>query len=202
MNKVIRFTQNYLLYTLPFVIACMIWGTISPEKEILKNASFLTKALWETLSWNLMLWFAVLILFLILLVALPEAREKTLKRLANLKERDEREQHITGLAARTTYISTLSLLVCLLFFSIFSLNIHRVPEGEAINGKTGTVEIGLRFQLLDTPRVETEQTGNKVIFESKDIPLSKTAILLGLIIWQLAAFNTSARRENLRELNG
>ena len=128
----------------------------------------------------------------------PEAREKTLKRLANLKERDEREQYITGKASRTAYISTLSLLVFFLFFSIFSLNIHRLPESEAINGKTGTVAIGLQFNLLDEPRVETNQATGQVLFESKDIPLSKTAILLILILWQLAAFNITARREHLR----
>lgn len=179
----------------------MAWGTISPEKEILKDAPFLTKAIWELLSWNLMLWFAVLILFLVLLVALPEAREKTLKRLANLKERDEREQYITGKASRTAYISTLSLLVFLLFFSIFSLNIHRATENEAINGKTGTVSIGIQFNLLDKPRVETNQATGQVLFESKDIALSKTAILLILILWQLAAFNITARREHMGDLN-
>ncbi|MBK9040933.1 MAG: hypothetical protein IPL83_17565 [Bdellovibrionales bacterium] len=201
MNKVVHHIQNYLVYTLPFVFICMAWGTISPEKEILKDAPFLTKAIWELLSWNLMLWFAVLILFLVLLVALPEAREKTLKRLANLKERDEREQYITGKASRTAYISTLSLLVFLLFFSIFSLNIHRATENEAINGKTGTVSIGIQFNLLDKPRVETNQATGQVLFESKDIALSKTAILLILILWQLAAFNITARREHMGDLN-
>lgn len=202
MTKTIRLTQTYLIYALPFVLACMAWGTISPEKEILANASFLTKALWEVLSWNLMLWFTVLILFLIMLIASSEAREKTLKRLANLKERDEREQYITGKASRTAYISTLSVLVFFLFFSIFSLNIYRLPESEAVNGKTGTVAIGLQFNLLDKPHVETNQTTGQVIFESKDISLSKTAILLILILWQLAAFNITARREHLRDVNG
>jgi hypothetical protein len=200
MTKFIRFVQNYLLYALPFVLVCMAWGTIHPESEIVKNASFLTKASWEILSWNLMLWFAILILFLVLLVAVPEARERTLKRLANLKERDEREQYITGKASRAAYISSLSLLILLLFFSIFSLNVYRAPESEAINGKRGTVAIGLRFNLLDKSRVETNPSG-EVLFESKDIPLSKSAILLGLIIWQLAIFNVSARRENSVALN-
>jgi hypothetical protein len=202
MTKTIRLTQSYLIYALPFVLTCMAWGTISPEREILANASFLTKAIWEVLSWNLMLWFAILILFLIMLIASSEAREKTLKRLANLKERDEREQYITGKAARTTYISTLSLLVFFLFFSIFSLNINRLPDSEAINGKTGTVAIGLQFTLLDEPRGETNQTNGQVIFESKNIPLSKTAILLILILWQLAAFNITARKEHLSDVNG
>lgn len=200
MNKITRFIQSYLIYALPFVLICMAWGTVHSEKEILTDATFFTKAAWELLSWNLMLWFAVLILFLSLLVALPEVREKTLKRLANIKERDEREQFITGRASRAAYISTLSLMILLLFLSVFSLNIYRVPETEAINGKTGTVSIGLGFSLLDKPHLETN-SDNQVIFESKDIPLSKTAIILILVIWQLTVFNFIARKENLRDLH-
>jgi hypothetical protein len=199
MTRAVRFIQNYLIWALPFVLACMVWGTIHPEKDILINASLFTRATWEVLSWNLMLWFAILIVFLVLLVVLPEAREKTLRRLANLKERDEREQLITGRASRAAYISTLSLLVLLLFFSIFSLNIYRIPETEAINGKTGTVTIGLGFSLLDRPKMKATAE-SKVIFESRDIPLSKTAIILTLIIWQLAVFNLAARKENLRDI--
>ena len=199
MTKTIRIVQNYLIYTLPFVLICMAWGTIQgvihPGSEII-NDTFIMKASWELLSWNLMLWFSVLIFFLTLLLFSQEAREKTLKRLANLKERDERDQYITGKASRAAYISTLSLLIFFLFFSIFSLNIYRAPKSEVPNGNTGTVAIGLHFNLLDKSRVETSPTG-QVIFESKDIPLSKTAILLILMLWQLLTFNFTARNENL-----
>jgi hypothetical protein len=174
----------------------MTWATVRSESEILKDASFLVKASWELLSWNLMLWFTSLIIFLILLVVHPETREKTLKRLANLKERDEREQYITGRASRSAYVATLSLLILLLFLSIFSLNIHRVPENEAINGKRGTVTIGLNFSLMDRERIENDSS-RVVLFESRDIPLSKTAIILILIIWQLGVFGYAARKENL-----
>ncbi len=199
MNKFIRLIQNYLIYALPFVLICMAWDTMSSEKEILSNASIFTKAAWEVLSWNLMLWFIVLIVFLLMLVVFPMAREKTLKRLANLQERDEREQYITGKASRAAYISSLSLLIFFLFFSIFSLNIYRKPASEAINGKTGSVAIGLQFHLLDQARVEKNSSG-EVIFESKDIPLSKSAIILILIIWQLGVFNWTARKENLQSI--
>lgn len=189
MNKSIRLMQNYLLYALPFVLICMVWGTVKSEQEILVNASFLTKAAWEMLSWNLIGWFAVLILFLLVVVLVPGVRDKTLKRLANLKERDEREQFITGNAARTAYISTLSLTIFLLFLSIFSFKIYRVSEEEAINGKAGMASIELGFELLDNSPSE-----NNIIFESKNIALSKSALILGLIIWQLVAFSVSARR--------
>ncbi len=193
INKT-RIIQNYLLFSLPFVIICMIWNTISPEKEILLNPTIFTKIAWEMLSWNLMVWFAVLILFLFMIVIVPSTRESTLKRLANINERDEREEQITGRASRMTYISTLSIMLLFLFLSMFTINIYRAPEAEAINGKRGNVSIGLSLNLLDEPKVESDTTG-EVIFESNDIPLSKSAIILILIAWQLLAFNISARRQ-------
>ena len=199
MNKFVRWTQNYLLFALPFVLICMAWSSLKSEKEIIAGASFLVSAAWEVLSWNLMLWFVALIVFLVVMVAVPSVREKTLVRLANLKERDEREEFITGKASRTAYVSSLSVLIFLLFFSIFSVNISHRPEAErAIDGKTKTLAIGLGFSLLDKPRTEVSQ--DKVIFESQDIPLSKTGIILIVLLWQLAAFSIAARRENLRDV--
>lgn len=198
MTKFIKVIQTYLIFALPLVLICMAWSSLVPQGGIASDNIF-SKAAWEVLSWNLMLWFATLIIFLILLVLVPEARERTLKRLAGLKERDEREQQITGLAARSAYVATMGLLICLLFFSIFSLNVYRVPEAEAIEGRRGNLSIGFHFQLLDKPRIETDARG-QVLFESKDIPLSKTAILLIIIVWQLAAFRITARKQGLAEL--
>ena len=195
MNKTIRLIQNYLLFTLPLVVMCMIWGEFSPETNH-ESYSTLQKVIWEILSYNLMFWFAVLILFLFILVFNKQSREMTLTRLTNIKERDEREEVITEKASKMTYISSLSILILFLFLSVFTINIHRVPQDQAINGKTGSVSIGLHFNFFDSPQVKTNTKG-EIIFESKDIPLSKSAILLVLIAWQLMTFNLAARKESL-----
>lgn len=54
--------------------------------------------------------------------------------------------------------------------------------------KTSTFSIGLVLSLLDKPRLQTNSE-NKVIFETTDLPLSKSAIELDLIIFQLAFIN-------------
>lgn len=198
MNKFVRMIQSYLLFALPFVLICMIWGTFSSEAEILRHSTMLTKISWEILSWNLMFWFTALILFLVLLVLVPEARDRTLKRLANLQERDEREQFLTGQASRAAYISTFSLMILLLFISVFSLSVYRAPENEAVEGKRGKVYVGLNFSLLDEPKVHVSSE-QQILFETKDIPLSKSAILLLLIVWQLSTFYVTARRNSLVE---
>lgn len=62
----------------------MIWETIQPEIQFGKSNSLITKALWEPFSWNLILLFSSLILFLITLVKMPNIRKKTLKRLGDV----------------------------------------------------------------------------------------------------------------------
>jgi hypothetical protein len=93
MNRAIRLLQNYLVLALPPVLACIIWEATQPSIQFPQSAPLAERWLWEALAWNLMLWFSALPLFLILLMAAPSAREKTLKRLANLKDEDEREHH-------------------------------------------------------------------------------------------------------------
>ena len=193
MQKFIRGVQTYLLFAVPLVVLIMIWGTIQPESEVVKN-SFFVKFLWEALAWHLMFWFSVLILFLISLVVLPKTREHTLLRLANIKDRDEREEFVTGKAAKSAYISGLSLLLLLLFFSMFQLQITRLPAEQAINGKTGILNLGMHFSLIDDPKIETSSSG-KVLFETKDIPLSKSGILLILLAGQILAFHLRAKKE-------
>lgn len=173
----------------------MIWSTLREEKVFSAATPFWTRAAWEGLSWNLMCWFGVLMLFLGMILVSPTARELALKRVARLQERDEREELITGKAARAAYLAGLSFLIVLLFFSIFSLNVSRIPDPKVTAGKTRTVEIGVGFSLLERA---SSAVPENTVFASKGIPLSKTAILLSLLVGQLAVFGFTARRENRR----
>jgi hypothetical protein len=195
MRKLNHCVQTYLLLASPLVIAMMIWGTIQPESEISKLASPLVKMLWSVLAWNLMAWFAVLILFLVSLVLIPNCRNTTLQRLANMKERDEREEIITAKAAKFSFVAVLSLIILLLFFSMFSIQISRLPADQAINGKTGTLSVGMNFNLLENQVKSEKISSDRIIFETKDIPLSKSGILLVILVWQMMTFHLRARKQ-------
>lgn len=175
----------------------MVWETIQPDIQYGQSSSIIAKLLWEVLSWNLMLWFAFLVLFLISLVAISSVREKTLRRLANLQERDEREQYITGKAARAAYISTLSFLILFLFLSMVSLRISDVPKNQAVNGHHKQVNIGIHFSLLDkhTDEIINQTPEEKIYFDSNTIKPSTSTILLLLFCWQIFIFNLTARKE-------
>lgn len=201
MNKIIRLIQNYLIIALPFVIACMVWETLYPTIEFEKDISLFTKLLWEGLSFNLILWFAMLILFLLSIVIVPGIREKTLRRLANLKERDEREQYITGKASRAAYLSTLSVMILFLFFSMFSLRLTTIPKNPATGTKHSLrAGIGLHISLLNNQETTDRNSEGNVLFDSRDISLSSSATIFLLLTWQLLIFNYTARKEQMKDL--
>lgn len=192
MNKVFRCIQYYLIIGFPFVIACMIWHALQPTINTESNW------LWDLLGFNIIAWFSILIVFLISLVLVPSIREKTLTRLANLNERDEREQYITGKAARSTYISTLSLIIALLFFSLFSFKLVKFPTGQEINGHGMQASINIGLQLFNQSQItstNTSPTQENVLIDTKEISLSASSVLLILLGWQLLAFHLAAKKE-------
>lgn len=196
MNKITRIIQTYLLIAFPFVLACMLWQMFSPDTWKSTDVSAFTKMLWQALGINLMLWFVMLIIFLAMLIIFPRVREKTLRGLANLKERDEREEYITGKASRAAYISILSLTIFFLFFSLVSFNIYRVPENQAVNGKRTFATLSIGFSLQDkTQAPDTTLSQKEILFSSKNFSLSISSILILLLAWQLGIFNLTARKE-------
>jgi hypothetical protein len=197
MNKTIRAVQTYLVLAFPFVIAVAVWHSLQQNNVgVLDQRSIFATVAWEILSWNLMLWFAVLFGFLVALVFSSEAREATLTRLANIKDRDEREKYITGQAARSAYLSTLSIMILLLVLSVVNLRVTNLPAGTQVDGKTKAVSIGINLSLTEETQLSSDSKEQAMV-ESKGIPLSKTAIIFALLAWQLFMFNRTARKEML-----
>jgi hypothetical protein len=194
MNKLVRLIQNYLIVGFPFVIALFLW-----EYFLDKNSNMTTGTLRAILSINVMVWMSALIVFLIMLVILPAVREKTLRRLANIKDRDEREEYITGKAARDSYIATLSLMIFLFFMSIFTLQLRPITENQGIKGKPHwALEMNIGFQFVDKAASNDIVTmKSKPVFSTENITPSKPAMILILMCWQLLIFNLSARKEQI-----
>jgi hypothetical protein len=179
----------------------MIWSSVRLEHVIVDEYPFLIRFAWEALSWNLMIWFSVLLLFLILLLVHSSTRELVITRLTGMKERDEREQIIAGQAARSSFLVTFSFLILLLFVSVLSVDISKIPESEITAGKTKSLSIGLNFSLLDRSPKESSSESGRTVFETNGIPISKPAIVLLIMICQVGVFAWSARRQHLRDVD-
>lgn len=192
MNKLIRYTQNYLVYGLIPVAGLIIWSILI--KGSIAESNLLVRVIHEILSYNIMIWFATFILFMIGMVIIPDVREKSLRRLANLRERDEREEYITGKAARSSYVATLSLTIFFLFFSMFNFHYSKLEKSSP--DKPGhSVGIGFGYRVF-AETVTDKQTvkGVSPVFDSTSYALSGSTLLLILLGWQLLFFNLSARK--------
>jgi hypothetical protein len=195
--------QNYLLYGFVFVIALLIWGALlayfSPL-SLIADSNIVIRILHELLSYNLMAWFSTLVLYMVFMVAIPSVREKTLRRLANIQERDEREEYITGKAARASYIATLSLTLFLLFFSFININLTKLNQTDP--HKPGhSVGIGIHYSFFNDSEVKKSSNEQvTAIFDSNQLSLSSSTIILMLLGWQLVVFNLAARRERSKDL--
>lgn len=188
MNKPIRYLQTYLIYGLPVVFASFVISSVWFYQH--KHLAGISKLFSDLMGWNIMAWFAALVVYLILMVISTKVREQTLSRLANLNERDEREEYITGRASRATYISTLSLMILFLFFSMFSVSIYKLPSEKPHY----SFNISMTYNVLRQSAIVSESP-KEVMFDSKDYSLSTASIMLILLSWQLVTFNLAARRE-------
>jgi hypothetical protein len=123
-------------------------------------------------------------------------REKVLTKLAFIKEQDEREVTLTGKAAKTTMLTTIAILIFLFCLSCFQISVYRLPPEQAIDGKSKVISLDLKFELLERVPEDAskEYIQKQNILAYTGLPISSSAIILGLIIWQIIAYNYSMRR--------
>jgi hypothetical protein len=123
-------------------------------------------------------------------------RDQVLAKLTFIRERDEREAILTGKATRTTFLTSLAILIFLFCLSCFQVSIYRVPPERAIDGKTGMVSLGLGFSLLEQPKrdMARDTLERKDIFSYTGLPVSSTTVILLLILWQVISYNYCMRR--------
>jgi hypothetical protein len=142
------------------------------------------------------LWMALSLYLSARLMISGPFRDQVIARLTFIRERDEREAILTGKAARTTFLTSLAILIFLFCLSCFQVSIYRLPPERAVDGKTGIVSLGLGFNLLehskqDRPREIIEK---KNIFSYTGLPVSSTTVILMLIVWQIISYNYLMRR--------
>lgn len=183
------------LYGLPMVIILAIFSYsyglgkfqgLAGNFKLLYNFSGLVFAIWMLLS----------IYLSIRLLASGSFRNLVLARLTLIRERDEREVMLTGRATKKTFLTSLAVLIFLFFLSCFQVSIYRVPPEKAVDGKTGMVTLGFGFNLLESsPKALPHETIKKTdIFSYTGLPVSSTAVILLLIIWQITSYNYSMQQ--------
>lgn len=190
MKSLDRVTLKTFVFGLPFVFIFAIFLTTFAPAQL--HGGGVIGAL-NTLGGVLIGgWMSLSIYLSLRLLFSRELRAEVLPKLVLFKERDEREVLIAAKAARNSFLTTLALLIFLLCISAFQVAIYRVPAEQAINGKNGMISLGMNIGLSQKSTLASEGTTDYVRYDG--LPISNSAIVLFLILWQLGSYNYFARR--------
>ncbi len=143
-----------------------------------------------------MTWLLLSIYLSVRLITSEALREKVLARLTLRKERDEREEQMSGKATRSAFLATTAILITLFFFSCLQVSAYRVEPQYAVGGKTGFLTIGFGLYIKETSKCnkDKEAEGRKYIISYNGLPVSSSVVLLVIILWQVFYYNYSMRR--------
>lgn len=143
------------------------------------------------------LWMAFSLYISARLVVSKKQRNAILAKLVFLREKDEREAFLTGNATKVSFLVTLSILILLLCLNTFHFSFYQVPAEQAPHGKNKSINLSISFNLLDddteTAKVNASE-GRTYFINYTGLPISKTAIILSLIIWQILSYNYLMKR--------
>lgn len=195
MKKIDAIVLKVFLYGLPAVVVLGIFA-YPYTLETINRAAGHVRLLYNLSGLVFAVWIAFSIYLSLRLMISRAFRDRVLTRLTFMRERDEREAILTGKAARTTFLTSLAILIFLFCLSCFQVSVYRLPPEKAVDGKTRAVTLGFGFNLLENPKgITRDQTiEKKDIFSYTGLPVSSATVILALMLWQIVSYNVSMRR--------
>jgi len=195
MKKIDLLLLRVFLYGLPIIVLMAIF-THSYDYETAANAGSYVNQLYNFAGFMFGAWMLLAVYLGLRLIFSGTFRKKVLSRITFIKERDEREVMLTGKAAKTTMLTTLAILILLFCLSCLQVSIYSLPPESVADGKNKVISLGLKFDLLRNLPQEASQSDmqKKSILDYVGLPISSSTVILGLIIWQITAYNYSMRR--------
>ncbi len=141
------------------------------------------------------IWTAISLLFSISMFFFRSNREIFLKKLSGIKERDEREIQAVGKALRASYLSTMTILLFILFMSLFHFQYYKKSPDNLEPGELPrALSYGAGFIFLESEAIFTHWKGYDVFLYYRKFPVSTSGVALILIIWQTVSFRIVSRR--------
>jgi hypothetical protein len=190
MNLFKKIVIGFVFYTFPLAIVdYLIIGLY--ENSIIPHTGALE--LWTLIPaafWTLITFFLTIAMFFS-----KRLRNDVLEKLSGMKERDEREVQIVGKALKSTYLSTMTILLFLLIISLFDIRVEKKSVDSVEPGQLrNSASIHAGFEILDKNAIITEKEGYDEYFEINDLPISSSTLIILLILWQIFSYRRVTRR--------
>ncbi len=195
MKTLNRIVMSYFIIALPVIlVAFMIWPQIAATESAVGS---------PLLEWGNALsgylfafWIATALYTVVCLVFSSRFREQLLKRIAFVKERDEREELIVRRAARNAFLFNIAFLLFLFFLNLVTVDVSKYPPDHLVAGKEHSLSLGLNLSPFVGTKLVAETEGGVIaqtLFRYR-FPLTVSGTLLILIIINVGAFSLYARR--------
>lgn len=194
MRKFDSILLKIFLFGLPVIV--IIGAIYLINQDIINQDQTFLRWLWNFAGLIFATWMALSLYLSIRLMISEPFRDYVLARLTFMRERDEREALLTGKATRTTFLTSLAILIFLLFLSCFQVSIGKLPPDKVVDGKHHYLTLGIGLRFLESPKsgMPSAAPENEDIFSYTCLPLSSTTLILMLILWQIISYNYSMRR--------
>jgi len=179
-----------VFYTFPLAMAGFLIMGIYKNNIVPYINNYYLFALVYALFWTLVTLFLTIGMFFS-----GSLRNDVLSKLSGMKERDEREVQIVGKALKSTYLSTMTILLFLLTISLFNIHFEKKSLDSVEPGQLrNSVSIYLGFDIIDNNAVITQKEGYDEYFDFNDLPISSSTLIILLILWQIFSYRHVTRR--------
>lgn len=192
MKIIGRLLSYYFVLALPVLFAAWLI-----EPAITRSETSVGSAL---LGWGnavfgaaFAFWMIAAIYIAFALVFSQRFREKLLKRITFMKERDEREEMVVGRAARNAFILNLAMLIFLFILNLISINVTKLPPGKAIDGKQHNLFLGLNYYPIKKGNAVAQEPSGESLYDY-EFPVTVSGVLTMLMIMNIGSFCYYARK--------
>lgn len=151
---------------------------------------------------SFVIWFLCFIFFLGNILMYVPFREYVLTKMTKSEPLDEREQLLDGVISKKTFLSTLSFLIILLFFSLLRIDVINPTDNERNSGQKGRLAFGLQTDIGVNKTIivgDKEDTSKKletdgVNFQYEGIPLDPTVLIFLILFWHMGSYYYFTRK--------
>ncbi len=185
---------GYVFYTAPLILLLLVCFIIKkPDTDFHQIDTYEMFVL--ILFLHCVIWSLVSLGLTISMFFSKNLRNTVLARLSGMKERDEREVQIVGKALKSSYLTTMTILLCLLSISFIQITFaKKSPANLGPRELSGSISLGFYAEFSDPEALVTKKDGYDIYFQYNDVPLSTSSLVIFLLIWQIASYRYVSRR--------
>ena len=170
-------------------------------------ALFSTKGSGEGGEWMIIavvavVWFLAFIFFLANLILFTDFREYVLTKMTKSEPKDEREALLDGLASKKSFLSTLAVIIVVLFLSLFRLTLINPTDLERESGQKGILSLGFQTEFLVNNKTSAKEMSIDQIYSTdkgisiryKGIPLDPSVLIFLILFWHMGSYYYFTRK--------